>query len=56
MKSLLILAFGFWAGLHYSSIMSAACPATRQFPLDILMLDQVTAVGWLCEPFKEVKP
>lgn len=56
MKSLLILAFGFWAGLHYSPIMTAACPQVSQFPLSILKLDQVTGVDWLCEPFKEVKP
>jgi len=55
MKSLLILAFGFWAGLHYSPIMTAACPQVSQFPLSILKLDQVTGVDWLCEPFKEVK-
>lgn len=56
MKSLLCLVFGFWAGLHYSQIMTTACPQVSQFPLSILKLDQVTAMGWFCEPFKEVKP
>lgn len=55
MKCLLCLAFGFWCGLHYTAIMTTACPATRQFPWSLLKLEQVTAVDWLCEPFKEVK-